>query len=216
MAPNPTRIARRPLLAGTAAFTARAVFRPAQAETPSTTPLHGAQQSRETDMIRLDGPGATLLLLRHPRGLPEIAYWGIRLPDDLDAAGMRGVRAPSRANNALDVVVPEATLIPTIGPASLSAPALAAHRAGLDWTAAFDVQEVRRDAGSCVLVGRDPVARIAIELHLELGEDDVLSARNALTNEGEAGLVVERLASGVFLMPAEVEEVRVFEGRWGR
>ncbi len=216
MAPNRIRIARRPLLAGTAASTARAVLRPAQADTPSATPLHGAPQSRETDMIRLDGPGATLLLLRHPRGLPEIAYWGTRLPDGLSVAGMRGVRAPGRANNALDVVVPEATLMPTVGPASLSAPALAAHRAGLDWTAAFDVQEVRRAAGSCLIIGRDPVARIAIELHLELGEDDVLSARSALTNEGEAGLAVERLASGVFLMPAEVEEVRVFEGRWGR
>ncbi|WP_448205925.1 alpha-galactosidase [Azospirillum sp. sgz302134] len=207
-----TGIARRHLLAGAAAATTLASL-PA---TSAAAPRAGGAGERAAEPIRLDGPGVTLLLLRHARGLPEIAWWGGRLPDGLDAAELRDVRAAGRANNRLDATVPEATLMPTVGLALDTAPALIAHRAGLDWTADFDVQEVRRSAGSCVIVARDPVARLALELHLDLGDDDVLTARSVLVNEGAPGLIVERLASGVFLLPAAVEEVRVLEGRWAR
>lgn len=156
-------------------------------------------------MVRLDSPGATLLLLRHPQGLPEIAYWGARLPD---AVGDDAVRDFLAAGDDL----PEATLMPAVGAALFIAPALVAHRAGLDWTAQFDVADIRSAAAGCVVVARDAIAGLVLELHLALDDDNVLSARSVLVNAGAGGLSVERLASGVFLLPAAVAELRVFEG----
>ncbi|MBP2291586.1 alpha-galactosidase [Azospirillum rugosum] len=205
-------IARRRLLAGVAAATTLAGLRPRVAA--GSTPDGAAPPAPE--ILRLDGPGTTLLLLRHARGLPEIAWWGSRLPDALDGAWLRDVRAAGRPNNRLDRQVPEATLMPTVGLDVQTTPALVAHRGGLDWTAAFDVREVRRDGSACVVVAQDPVARLSLELHLDLGDDDVLTSRSVLVNEGDSGLVVDRIASGVFLLPAAVADLRALEGRWAR
>ncbi len=208
-----TGIARRRLLAAAAAAAAFGRLRAGNAEAAAPG---GAVEDVPPDILRLDGPGASLILLRHAQGLPEIAWWGARLPDEVDPAWLRDLRAAGRANNSLDRRVPEATLMPTVGLDVRTTPALVAHRAGLDWTAAFDVQEFRRSGAACVIVARDRVAQLTLELHLMLGDSGVLTARSVLINDGAPGLVVERLASGVFLLPAEVAELRVLEGRWAR
>ena len=86
---------------------------------------------------RLDGLATTLLLLQRGRELPEIVHWGPRLPDGLDLDGVASLRDRATRRNGLDQDHVEAVLMPTLGTGALRAPALAASRGGIDWTADF-------------------------------------------------------------------------------
>ena len=165
---------------------------------------------------RLDGCCTTLLLLQRAGGLPEIVHWGARLPDgiDLDGVAMLRDRAPRR--NGLDADHVEAVLMPTLGTGSLRTPALAASRGSVDWTADFTEIAIEAQPGCLRILARDPVAALALAIELRLRPDgDMLSMRSSLRNDGAAPLAVERLAAGVFLLPAEAATLLVFDGRWG-
>ncbi len=165
---------------------------------------------------RLDGAATTLLLLQRGRELPEIVHWGPRLPDRLDLDGMASLRDRATRRNGLDHDHVEAVLMPSLGTGALRAPALAASRGGLDWTAEFTEVSVHAEAGALRVAAHDPVARLRLEITLTLPPDgDLLSTRARLSNAGEAPLQLERLAAGVFLLPAGADELLVFDGRWG-
>jgi alpha-galactosidase len=165
---------------------------------------------------RLDGRATTLLLLQRGDELPEIVHWGARLPDGIELDGLAALRDRATRHNGLDEDHVEAVLMPTLGTGALRAPALVASRGGTDWTADFTEVAVHAGAGTLRLVARDPVAALSLEIHLALPQDgDLLSMRTVLRNEGVAPLQVERLAAGVFLLPAEADELLVFDGYWG-
>ena len=165
---------------------------------------------------RLDGCCSTLLLLQRRHGLPEIVHWGARLPDGLELDGLTALRDRAVRHNGLDEDHVEATLMPTLGTGSLRTPALVASRGGVDWTADFTEVTVRATPGSLHVVAHDPVAALALEIILTLPEDgDLLTMCSVLRNAGAAPLQVERLAAGVFLLPAGADELLVFDGRWG-
>ena len=166
---------------------------------------------------RLDGTDVTLLLLGHADGLPEIAYWGPRLQaiPDLNALAIAMSRPIAQA--ALDKDYPGATLLPAVGLGQFRATAFAAHRQGQDWTASFVVQEIAARSDGLLIKAHDPVARIGLEMELSLpATGDVLASRVAILNQASEALAVERLAAGVFLLPAEVDEVMAFGGVWAR
>ena len=167
-------------------------------------------------MVRLDGSGTTLLLLQRARLLPEIVYWGARLPDGIDLAGAATLRDRATRRNGLDADHVEAVLMPTLGTGSLRAPGLAASRGSVDWTADFTEVAVTAEPGAVRIVASDPVAALVLEIELALRPDcDLLSMRTSLRNAGAAPLQVERLAAGVFLLPAGAGELLVFDGHWG-
>ena len=166
---------------------------------------------------RLDGRGTTLLLLQRGSGLPEIVHWGARLPDGIDLDGVAALRDRAIRHNGLDEDHVEAALMPTLGTGTLRTPALVASRGGVDWTADFTEVTVRTAAGALHLAARDPVAALSLEIVLTLPADgDLLTMCSTLRNDGDAPLQVERLAAGVFLLPAEADELLVFDGRWGQ
>ncbi len=166
---------------------------------------------------RLDGAATTLLLLQRGDALPEIVSWGPRLPDGLDLDAVASLRDRATRRNGLDQDHVEAVLMPTLGTGALRAPALVASRGGVDWTADFTEVTVHAGPGTLQLAARDPVARLRLELTLALPSDgDLLSTRARLRNDGDAPLQLERLAAGVFLLPADADELLVFDGRWGR
>ena len=166
---------------------------------------------------RLDGAATTLLLLQRGTELPEIVSWGPRLPDGLDLDGAASLRDRATRRNGLDQDHVEAVLMPTLGTGALRAPAFVASRGGIDWTADFTEVTVHAEAGVLRVAARDPVARLLLELTLALRpDDDLLSTRARLSNTGDAPLQLERLAAGVFLLPAGSDELLVFDGRWGR
>ena len=166
---------------------------------------------------RLDGRGSTLLLLQRRTGLPEIVHWGARLPDGIELDGLAALRDRAVRHNGLDEDHVEAVLMPTLGTGTLRTPALVASRGVVDWTADFTEVTVRTTAGSLHVVAHDMVAALSLEIVLTLPADgDLLTMRSVLRNAGEAPLQVERLAAGVFLLPARADELLVFDGRWGR
>ncbi len=170
---------------------------------PEAPPKAGAN---EADVVRLDG-AATTLLLRRGDGLPEIAYWGARLPDRSDGEAWRGWLGDVGAGPAL---------LPTIGNGYPGQPGLAAHRLDRDWTAGFSVTSLRTVDAGLIVTAQDAVADLALTLRLTLSCDDVLVMSSTLRNLGQAPLEVDHLAAGVFLLPAAAGSVLLFGGGWGR
>ena len=157
--------------------------------------------------MRLDGLNTTLLLAPRAEGLPEIVHWGARIPDGAD-----GLRDRARANNLLDDDIAEASLFPTVGTGLFRSPALVAHRAGRDWSAAFTGVEYD---GALRIAACDSAARLRLVLDISLPSDgDVLSMRATLSNEGDTPLAIDHLASGAVRMPPEATELRTYGGRW--
>ena len=168
-----------------------------------------------TRAIRLDGRATTLLLLARPHGLPEIVHWGARLPDGIALNAASALRDRAVPQNALDVDIAQATLFPTLGAGIFMAPALAAHRDARDWTADFSEVDIRAGAGAVAITAVDPLALLRLSIHLGLApDDDVLTMRVTLSNQGDAPLHVTDLAAGCFLLPAAATELLTFDGYW--
>ena len=163
--------------------------------------------------MRLDGLRTTLLLAPRAEGLPEVVHWGARLPPGGDAAPLRD-RAP--AQNLLDDDIAEASVFPTLGAGLFRTPALAAHRGGRDWSAAFgDAAVEAGPEGTLTITAHDRAAGLRLLIAYALPPDgDVLAVRATLFNTGEAKLAVERLASGVLRIPPEATDLRTYGGRW--
>ncbi|MFD1692400.1 hypothetical protein ACFSHR_15380 [Azotobacter chroococcum] len=106
-------------------------------------------------LIRLDGTNSTLLLIRRREGLPEIAYWGRRLPQEISEAEIFAVRAPDSPNNGPDQWRPLITLLDTIGCWNFDMPGLIAARPdGSGWTANFETEQVAREGQRLVVRGK--------------------------------------------------------------
>ena len=167
---------------------------------------------------RLDGRGTTLLLLSHPAGLPEIVHWGARLPDELDLEAVAALRSWAIPRSALQGVGPEAVLLPTLGSGLFHGLSFTVHRGGRDWTASFCVEAVEYLQDRLLVRANDPITRLALEIELVLPSDgDVLATRFRLTNlSHEAPFELQRLASGVFLLPETATELLAFKGLWAR
>src|SRR5689334_24227717 len=168
-------------------------------------------------VYRLDGRESTLLLLDRPGGLPEIVHWGARLLGGIDPATVAALRSWAVPGGELQGVGPEAVLLPTFGGGLFRASAFAAHRAGRDWTAGFAVDDVEQAEGRLLIRASDSIARLALEIELSLPADgDVLAARSGLTNLSDEPLELQRLASGIFLLPETAGEILAFKGLWAR
>ncbi|GAN55757.1 glycoside hydrolase, clan GH-D [Tanticharoenia sakaeratensis NBRC 103193] len=176
----------------------------------------GEGSSAPMRLLRLDGTRATLLLIARHTGLPEIAHWGARLPDDLDAQSVFAMRAPEMPDNGPDQWQPLITLLDTIGGWSLDMPGLIASRPdGTAWTAAFTITAIDHTPGQLTLQATDDLSRLRLDITLTLGTEDVLSAQTVLTNTGETPLDVARLVSGTFLLPDTMTTFGVMHGAWG-
>jgi alpha-galactosidase len=170
----------------------------------------------QEEFVRLDGADVTLVLLLHQDSLPEIAYWGQRLPDALGTGIVSALERPTTVAG-LDREYPQATLLPTAGLGIFRSPAFAAHRQGHDWTAAFTVHCVELRRGGLLVRGGDAIGKIGIEIELALPNSaNVLSVRSSVVNLAKQSLNVERLAAGVFLIPTDADEALAFGGAWGR
>ena len=164
---------------------------------------------------RLDGARCTLLLLSRDGGLPEIVHWGARLPP-LSEADARAIRDRAVAPNALDEDVPFARLFPALGAGTFGAPALAAHRHGVDWTADFSLRDVDQADGRLTLRGRDDTlgADLTLALHLPADGDVLEMTADIAVDEGVT-LRVDHFAAGAVLLPPRASELRTFGARWG-
>jgi len=200
--------------------------RPAEATTP-TPPFQrpeippmeraGSGASSPTRLLRLDGTATTLLLIARRTGLPEIAYWGTRLPQTLDAEAVFTLRAPDTPNNGPDNWRPLITVLDTIGQWNFDLPGLLADRPdGTGWTADFQTKSLETSPGALTVHGLDEISGLEVEIIITLSLEDVLCTRQTLTNRGTTPLNVQRFISGNYLLPENAGEFRVAHGSWAR
>lgn len=161
----------------------------------------------------LHSPACTAIWEVHENEAPLWRYWGPRLPDGaLPPGPLREERPEPSFSLHHDVPL---SLFPGIGMGWFGAPALAAHRAGADWThaaTACHVEALRADSLRFHL--SDDVAGLSITITARLDPaTDVLTLSTTLTNLGEAVLDVTTLASACLPLPPDAKEVLSYTGR---
>jgi alpha-galactosidase len=168
-------------------------------------------------LLILHGRSSSAVIEFHEDEAPLWRYWGPRLPDDaLPPCPLRETRAlPSFA---LEHDQP-LSVAPTFGVGWFNQSALLAHRMGrqfaqsfnrCSWRWASELDAHRR----LVLVLQDTVAELRLELHLQMQEDqDVLTMRSVLVNEGTTPLDVQWLAAATLPLPTGCQRVRSWAGQ---
>ena len=141
----------------------------------------------------------------------EIVYYGKRLQHKVSLTELAAI-ARAIPYGRLDVDVP-VSLNPQLARGAFGSPGLEGHRNGLAWAPAFTLQEVKQEDTKLILASRDETAQLSLVVELELDSDDVLQMRQTLTNDGEQGYSVTRLANTLPL-PARANEVLSYFGRW--
>ena len=167
------------------------------------------------ELLRLDGRGATLVIDAGPAaGMPRCVYWGERLADGTDLAGLA---RPDASDLERPAAIPTPlTLLPTADFGFFGEPALVGRSGDGGWAADPDLTRATREAEGLELVCRDPLAGITIAIDLRLPPDgDVLVARTTLTNENDAPYHLHWLAALTMPLPAASTEALVFHGSWG-
>lgn len=175
----------------------------------------GDADSIPRKMHRLDSPGATLVLIEWQEGLPEIAHWGRRLPQNIRPTDVFAAREADTAQNATDQWKPLITVLDTIGDWRFDQPGLIAHRPdGSDWTANFSIQTIEARQNQISIHAQDSISNLKLLIDITLSKQNVLTTSARLTNMGTEPLEVARLVSGTFLVPDRVQTVQIMHGAW--
>jgi alpha-galactosidase len=165
------------------------------------------------DFLILHSPACTAIWEVSDSEAPLWRYWGPRLPDGVTpGSALRDTRPEPSFSLHFDQPL---SLFPGLGMGWFGAPALAAHRAGQDWTGAITHCRVERpDAATALFRMRDDVAQIAVTLTARLDPDsDVLTLSTSLRNLGEGILDVQWLAAGTIPLPPDAASVLSYGGR---
>jgi alpha-galactosidase len=161
----------------------------------------------------LHSPACTAIWEVHGDEAPLWRYWGPRLPDGVVPPGsLRSQRPEPSFSLHHDVPL---SLFPGIGMGWFGAPALAAHRARLDWTHAATACHVETVAPDTLRFHlRDDVAGLGIAITVRLDPlTDVLTLSTTLTNAGADGLEVNTLAAACLPLPQDAAQVLSYTGR---
>ncbi len=165
-------------------------------------------------MLCLHGRHTSVVLEMHADEAPLWRYWGPRLPRDVSLPGpLRDSRAlPSFM---LDFDQP-LSLVPGFGVGWFGQSALLAHRAGRDFTLAFNrCGSEWMQAGQHLRIHlHDDSAQLRISISLKLDPaSDVLVMHSELHNAGSEALDVQWLAAGTLLLPGCCDQVRSYAGQ---
>jgi alpha-galactosidase len=158
--------------------------------------------------FRLDSDEDTLVFVSHDGAMPELSYWGPRLPDGEPVLAERGIPHGMLDGGERLSVLPEA------GRGFFGQPGIQAHRKGRDFVTQFEISKVSCEPARLVFTLVDNIAAIALEF--DVGIDTatgVVSALASVTNLGEDGLEIQWLAS--VALPVAHHELMLFDGRWG-
>ncbi len=158
--------------------------------------------------FRLDSDRDTLVLIATGGALPELAYWGPKLPLGEPNLFARGV--PHGMLDGGEVL----SLLPEAGRGFLGHPGMAVHRRGRDFVTQFVLKSVEEAPGQLKLSCVDDIAAIGVEMEFALdAATGVLSVSSTLVNRGDDGLEVQWLASAA--LPVPHDDILLFDGRWG-
>lgn len=155
----------------------------------------------------------TSLVIKTNQHIPEILYWGKKLPelDDLTPLLATLDRPVPQGRIDSDTVL---SLCPELASGLFTSPGLEGSRNGQHWAPVFRFDELISDGESHRFACKDPLAELQLEFTLKLSKaTDVLEYNIALTNVGESDYQLQRL-SHTLPLPAAARELMYFHGRW--
>ncbi|MGN8157512.1 alpha-galactosidase [Salinisphaera sp. SWV1] len=167
-------------------------------------------------MTRLDSATTTLIIDDGIVGLPRVAYWGKRLQSDISQAMLAADRSRALPQGGLDDDV-ALSLLPEAGAGFMGHPGIAGSRGGYEWLTRFETDAIEKQCNTLVIIARDDVAALGLTIELTLDDEcGVLTSAVELVNNGDAPYTVDWLAALACPLPARVDELLTFEGRWSR
>ena len=155
----------------------------------------------------------TSLLIKAEQHLPEVVYWGRKLPDNQDythffAANHRPV-PQARIDTDTNL-----SLCPEHARGLFTSPGLEGSRSGNFWSPEFTVEEVLEQDNSVTFSCRDTRSELKLLIYLKLNRTShVLETRLSLTNEGSTPYQLQKLTNTLPL-PTNARELMFFHGRW--
>lgn len=159
--------------------------------------------------------GGSLLVVSLAGDCPAIRYFGADIPGGPEAGiqheSIRRLLVPGAPEREAPLA-----LTPLIADGWPGEPGLSCHRAGRDWAPMPRLVSVEQaGAHDATLLSRDSHSGIVLIHRLALDPDSgVLRASTEIRNEGEEWLEVQFLASPCLPLPAFLDHVMGFEGRW--
>lgn len=170
--------------------------------------------TRKTDFICLTGRHSQIILECVENGAPVWRHWGATGVHPLPDASLASQRPVPPFS--LDEPVALA-LVPTFGTGWFGPSAFQLHRNGQDWAHAFTACHVDQAGSDRVRIDLiDAVAKIDVSVWLRLDpDDDTLTMRTRITNQGEASCDIAWLAAGTLPLPPEATSVQSLSGRYG-
>ncbi|GAB2954232.1 alpha-galactosidase [Streptomyces heilongjiangensis] len=178
-----------------------------------------ADTSTVDRLLHLQAADVSLVLdCRGPR-LPRVLHWGADLgelpPGDLEALALMSV--PPVVSNAPDVPVLTG-LVPEHSAGWAGHPGLLGHRQGRDWSVLWETTDVTsfipvEGGGRVEIRARDTIARLELELFVELDPGGLLRTRAVLRNtDVQDPFTLEGLTLAL-PVPAEATELLDLTGR---
>ena len=155
----------------------------------------------------------TSVLIKAEKHLPEVVYWGEKLPETTDLAlyFQANHRPVQQGSIDTDTVL---SLCPEHARGLFSSPGLEGCRQGNHWSPEFTVEEVLEQNNRVVFSCRDPGAELKLSIHLTLNPvTSVLETHLELTNDGDSAYELHKLTNTLPL-PVTAREIQYFHGRW--
>ena len=147
-------------------------------------------------------------------GVPEIVHWGAPLSGP-NATTIATMTMRPLTHGSLDSV-PPLQIVPQHSLGAQARPGLQGHRpGGRDWSPRFSECEVHTTTRSVTTVAHDRVAKLRLEVRIELTGSGALRAGATVTNEGDTRFLLDALTITLPL-PSNARDLTTYSGRWSR
>jgi alpha-galactosidase len=164
--------------------------------------------------IRFNAGEMTLMIACAKGEPPRFVYWGKRISDAVSFADIIALSTRQGAHGNENVnVAPSIALEPGIG---LMGPSgLSAHRNGKGWGSRFVVDRVDASDAVATISTSDPRTQIALEYRIDCDPvTGLLQIAATLTNNGDAPLNLDAMATACLPIPQMMTGIIGFSGRW--
>ena len=149
--------------------------------------------------------------------MPEILYFGARLPAELDLATFAATRARPQGFATLDENAP-ISMQPEISRGFMGHPGLVAHRRGTDrpgWAGLFLFSRKEERTDGVMFRCYDAHRGLVLEIVCTLDPlSSVAVFKSKLINDGDTGIVVDWMSTPVLPVAQHYSEYLHFHGRW--
>lgn len=167
-----------------------------------------------TQYHRLDDPDQTQVWMTPQAGMPQLLYWGERLPGDCDLQALDQALQPALPHGGLDAAE-RVTWLPEPGRGFTDTPGLALRRGARHLYTQFRLEAAQPAEDGWSFHLRDAGAALGLHLRLRLhAGSGVVSACCSLSNLGSDELSVEAMASLTLPVPRRLSERLALTGRW--